>query len=84
MGEIIQKEGLAITDLLTRAVYFVSKDEVFSWAGAEETVDERCSLSKNLYSELNELAKFRGEYVNLIAGQLVFEYYLKSIHYANS
>ena len=84
LDEIIKKEGLTIAELLEKAVYFISIDEMLPDLRDGDTIDKRCSFSKNLYLTLNELAKFQGDYVNLISGQLILEYYLKSIRYANS
>lgn len=84
LDEIIMKENLAINELLETAVFFISKDEILPYSQNADTIDIRCSLSKNIYLILNELAKNQGDYVNLISGQLIFEYYIKYIRYATS
>ncbi|MBE7412432.1 MAG: hypothetical protein L6Q54_08030 [Leptospiraceae bacterium] len=85
ISDMIEKEGHSIPEILSKAAYFIHLEDNLSYLNTDEIVEYRCFLSKNLYLKLNELAKNQGDYLNLIAGQLIFEYYIKYLHYdANS
>ncbi len=84
LEEMLKKESKNIPELLEKAICFLQLEEFSPDLQISATVEKRCSLSKNNYFLLNELAKIQGDYVNLLAGKLIFEFYLRSISYDNT